>query len=72
MQEHGAYWKTLTEKGIVVVVGPVFDPKGPWGIAVVEVDNEQNARDLRSNDPAVKGGLTFEVYPMGPGSMVRK
>jgi hypothetical protein len=26
---------------------------------------------LSSNDPAVKGGLTFEIYPM-PGAVVRK
>ncbi len=72
MQEHGAYWKNLTDKRIAVVVGPVFDPKCPWGMAVVEVDNEQAAHDLGANDPAVKGGLSFEVYPMGPGSMIRK
>lgn len=71
MQEHFNYWKGLTDKGIVIVVGPVFDPKGPWGVAVVEVDNEQNAHALGANDPAVKAGLAFEIYQMGSNSIVR-
>ena len=72
MQEHFAYWEDLLQKGIVIVVGPVFDPKGSWGMAVVEVDDEQSAHLLGKNDPAIKAGLKFEVYPMGPNSTVRK
>lgn len=72
MQEHVTYWKGLLEKGIVIVVGPVFDPKGSWGLAIVEADNEQNVRTLGTNDPAVKSGLAFEIHPMGPNSIVRQ
>ena len=71
MQEHALYWKALTERGIVVVFGPILDPKGVWGLAVVEAADEPDARALGANDPAVKAGLTFEVYQM-PGSIVRK
>jgi hypothetical protein len=37
----------------------------------VDVCVEPDAHALGTNDPAVKAGLTFEVYPM-PGAIVRK
>ena len=64
MEEHGIYWKGLTNRGIAIVFGLVLDPKGPWGVAIVEVADEPDARTLGLNDPAVKAGLTFDVYPM--------
>ena len=64
MQEHAIYWKGLTGRGTAIVFGLVLDPKGPWGVAIVEVADEPDARALGTNDPAVKAGLTFEVYPM--------
>jgi uncharacterized protein YciI len=71
MQEHVVYWKGLTDRRIAIVFGPVLDPKGPWGVAIVEVADEADARALGTNDPAVKAGLTFEVYAM-PGTVVRR
>ena len=41
------------------------------GVGIVEVANEADARALGTNDPAVKAGLTLEVYPM-PNAVVRK
>ena len=64
MQKHAVYWKGLTDRGIAIVFGLVLDPKGPWGVAIVETADEKDARTLGTNDPAVKAGLTFEVYPM--------
>jgi hypothetical protein len=64
MEEHAIYWKDLTDRGIAVVFGLVLDPKGPWGVAIVDVADEPDARVLGINDPAVKAGLTFDVYPM--------
>ena len=49
---------------IAIVYGLVVDSKGPWGVAIIEVSDEPDARALGTNDPAVKAGLTFEVYPM--------
>ncbi|MDQ6866166.1 MAG: YciI family protein [Thermoproteota archaeon] len=71
MQEHATYWKGVTDKGIALVFGLDLDPKGPWGVGIVEVADEADARALGTNDPAVKAGLTFEVYPM-PDAVVRK
>ena len=64
MQEHAIYWKNLTDKGIAIVFGLVLDPNGPWGVAIVEVQEELEATDLGTNDPAIAAGLTFEIYPM--------
>jgi uncharacterized protein YciI len=73
MQEHVAYWKDLAERGIAVVFGPVADPNGAWGVAVVEVENEADVRGLSTNDPTIKSGLNFkfEIYAM-PIAVLRR
>jgi len=71
MQEHIVYWKDLSDRRIAIIFGPVLDPKGIWGVAIVEVASEPEAHILGRNDPAIKTGFTFEVYPM-PGAIVRK
>jgi uncharacterized protein len=65
MQEHATYWKGLIDSGIAIVFGLVLDPRGPWGVSIIDVAGESAARTVGTNDPAVKEGvLTFEVYPM--------
>jgi uncharacterized protein len=46
MQEHFAYWLGLLEQRKVVVVGPVLDPKGTYGMALLEVEDEAMAENL--------------------------
>ena len=72
-QEHAAYWKELADKRIAIVFGPVFDPKGAWGVGIVEVDDEADVQALSKNDPTMKSGMNFhfEVYPM-PQVVLRK
>ena len=65
MLKHITYWTDMAEKGIAVVFGPVFDPKGGYGLGIMEVDNEEQLRTLIENDPAVMSGvLITEFYPM--------
>jgi len=71
MQEHVDYWKDLSDRRIAIIFGPVLDPKGTWGIAIVEVASESEAHILGKNDPAVQAGFTFEVYPL-TGAIFRK
>jgi uncharacterized protein len=72
MQEHATYWKRLIDDDIAIIFGLVLDPRGPWGVGIfVDVANESYARALRTNDPAVGAGLTFDISPM-PGAVVRK
>src|SRR5262249_19781178 len=58
-QEHGRSWGDLVARGIVVVFGPVPDPAGTWGLAVIETDAEGRARAYGADDPAVKAGVGF-------------
>jgi uncharacterized protein len=71
MGRHSIYWRALLEEGRVVVFGPVADPAGAWGLAVVTAATADEVRALGAEDPAVASGMTtFEVYPM-PTSVVR-
>ncbi len=63
MSDHSAYWKDLLEKEICVVYGPVFDPKGMFGIGIVGVENENQINSIIENDPAEKLGK-YEFYQM--------
>lgn len=66
MGAHAAYWSKLLGEGKVVAFGPVGDPKGPWGLGVVGVPTEADARAIEANDPAIKSerGFRTEVLPM--------
>ncbi len=72
MQEHGAYWQGLAARGTAIVVGPVFDPAGVWGMAVVDVADANAASALTAEDPIVRAGAGFryEIYPV-PQAILR-
>jgi uncharacterized protein len=63
MQAHVAYWKPYVESGLVIVLGPVMDPKGGYGIAVVRVDSEDQLNEIIAKDPA-HGLNSYEIHPM--------
>jgi len=66
MKVHGEYWKELADRGVAVVFGPVLDPKGSWGLAIVEAKDAAEVHAIGADDPAIKSqfGFQFEVYPM--------
>jgi uncharacterized protein len=65
MGRHATYWRELLAQGRVVVFGPVADPKGVWGLGVIDAEDEATARALVLDDPAISSGTgTFELYPM--------
>jgi uncharacterized protein len=72
MLQHVTYWMELAQRGIAVAFGPVADPRGGYGIGIVELADNANADDLEKNDPTVKSGLgfTYEIYPM-PQAVLR-
>ena len=63
MQQHVAYWNNYVLDGTVIVLGPVMDPKGGYGVAVVCVDSEAQLQKIIAADPA-NGLNQYEVYPM--------
>jgi uncharacterized protein YciI len=66
MGEHVAYWSGLMADGHVVALGPVNDPSGSYGIAIVIADDAEQAEAFADGDPAVRAGvgLTMEIAPM--------
>jgi hypothetical protein len=63
MQTHSKYWREWQARGMVVVFGPVSDPKGAFGMGVVGVENEDALKEMVAGDPA--NALTdIEYFPM--------
>jgi uncharacterized protein len=72
MGQHVAYWQALTERGTAIVFGPVSDPIGSWGLAVVQAETATDVCALGNADPAVVSGVArFEICPM-PGAIVAR
>ena len=59
MREHGEYWQQQVATGKVLVVGPVADPEGAFGVAVIMAEEEEDVDPLCKDDPAIKSGLGF-------------
>jgi uncharacterized protein YciI len=66
MREHVVYWKELLARGIAVAFGPVADPRGAYGIGIVQLPDEQDPAALSADDPVIKAGVGFrgEISPM--------
>lgn len=66
MGQHVAYWSTLAAKGTAIVFGPVADPHGGYGVAVIEAPDEATVRELSTHDPVVKAnaGFSYAIHPM--------
>jgi uncharacterized protein YciI len=63
MDEHYAYLKAGTERGIVQLAGPCTDET--FEIVVLSVVDEKMAREFMLNDPAVKSNVMMaELHPM--------
>lgn len=71
MQRHAAYWRERMEKGAVVAFGPVADPAGTYGMLILEVEDEPQARALLDADPVIQAkiGFRFEMHPMPRGAV---
>ena len=65
MQRHVAYWQDLLNRDVALAFGPVLDPEDPWGLGLLDLEDEQAARAIGGSDPAVASGTcTYEVLPM--------
>ena len=51
---------------ISVESGPVMDPKGPFGMGVIDVADLDAAKKFADGDPVMKAGIGFtcDIYPM--------
>jgi hypothetical protein len=69
MQRHAAYWQDLLNRKLAVAYGPVMDPDGSWGLGLLDLDDEQGAREIAERDPAVESGTC--TYALMPIDLVR-
>ncbi len=61
---HFKYITELYEKGIVKYVGRTMDDRSSFGIVVFFAENEDKAREIMDNDPAVVNQvMNATLYP---------
>lgn len=72
MQAPMSYWASLAASGVAVVVGPVADPAGFWGLAIIEAEDDAAGNLILADDPvtAAGSGFRYETYPM-PQAILR-
>jgi uncharacterized protein YciI len=65
MEKHSAYFREQFDGGKLLLYGPVLAPDGVFGVGVLEVADEAEARQFGEGDPSVRAGLNrFDIYPM--------
>lgn len=69
MTDHFYYLKDLVKKKKVYLAGPVFDPV--FGLIILSVDSEAEARELMDKEPSVAAGVhTYEMHEMRASLLV--
>jgi len=65
MEAHSRYFVEQFRAGRLLLYGPVMAKSGAFGLAVLEVDGEAEARRFGEGDPSVIAGMNrFEICPM--------
>jgi uncharacterized protein YciI len=66
MLAHRDYWLPQLNAGLVLLMGPVVDPKGGYGVMIAHAPSLKMLEDWQSQDPAILSGrgFAFENYPM--------
>jgi uncharacterized protein YciI len=63
MGEHFVYLKNLVAAKKVVMAGPVMNPT--FGLIVLQVESEAEAREIMAREPSVTQGVhTYEMQPL--------
>lgn len=65
MGQHSVYCQQQFDAGKLLTYGPVMAPEGAFGMGILEVADEAEARHFGENDPSVLAGMNrFDIYPM--------
>ena len=65
MKQHGEYCQQQFDAGNLLLFGPVLASDGAFGVGILEVADEAQARQFAETDPSVRAGLNrWEIYPM--------
>jgi len=57
MSDHFEYLKSLLKQKKLFFAGPTLIPEDPFGIIILEVETEEEAKRLLENDPSVRLGI---------------
>ncbi|MFY9748269.1 MAG: YciI family protein [Acidobacteriaceae bacterium] len=69
MKKHSEYCGEQFRAGRLLLYGPVLARDGAFGVGILEVENEAEAREFGENDPSVLAGMNrFELAPMRLGA----
>jgi uncharacterized protein YciI len=70
MEAHVTYIRAEFDAGRVLAYGPVLDAGHPYGMGILAVDDEAEARAICDQDPTVVAGLNrYELSPMRLGGI---
>ncbi len=64
MRGHREYWTPRVEIGVVIAMGPVADPSGGYGVAIVEAPSLAALEAMQASDPAIASGRGFAYENM--------
>jgi uncharacterized protein YndB with AHSA1/START domain len=66
MGQHADYLRGLLREGKMMLAGPVADPAGPWGLLILLVGTEAEAKAITDGDPVARSGRGFryEILPL--------
>ena len=56
MRAHREYWTPRVETGVVIAMGPVADPSGGYGVAIIEAASEAALEAMQAADPVIGAG----------------
>ena len=59
MRAHREYWTPRVETGAVIAMGPVADPPGGYGVAIIEAASEAALEAMQAADPVIAAGQGF-------------
>jgi uncharacterized protein len=62
MRAHREYWTPQVETGVVIAMGPVADPAGGYGVAIIEAASDAALESMQESDPviAARCGFAYE------------
>ena len=62
MCAHREYWTPRVETGVVIAMGPVADPAGGYGVAIIEAASDAALESMQAADPAIaaRAGFAYE------------
>lgn len=59
MGRHFAHCQALVDEGAGIAFGPVLDPGGPWGLGLIEAEDEAALDAILARDPVIAEGHGF-------------